>query len=138
MLWFIALMINHPDIQDHMREEIHGTIGTSRFPSLVDKPNLLYTEAVLNEVLRYGCIAPLTLPLSPTRDLVYKGSVLPTKSLVVANLHSVLHDPEVFEDPEMFRPNRFIKNEKLVNVDRNIAFSIGKMPSNTHIKIKRY
>ncbi|XP_063403739.1 cytochrome P450 2C8-like [Mytilus trossulus] len=125
--WFIVLLINHPEVQNEMRTEINNVIGTSRYPCMQDKPKLPYTEAVLNEVLRFGCIAPFTLPHGLTEDFNYKGYMIPKGSQLMPNLHSVLYDPEIFDAPEAFRPTRFLDTErKLINLDKVLAFGLGR------------
>ncbi|CAC5368545.1 Cytochrome P450 2W1,Cytochrome P450 2C4,Cytochrome P450 2D15,Cytochrome P450 2D16,Cytochrome P450 2C1,Cytochrome P450 daf-9,Cytochrome P450 2F3,Cytochrome P450 2B15,Cytochrome P450 2C55,Cytochrome P450 2F1,Cytochrome P450 2C23,Cytochrome P450 2C9,Cytochrome P450 2F2,Cytochrome P450 2D1,Cytochrome P450 2D6,Cytochrome P450 2H1,Cytochrome P450 2C5,Cytochrome P450 2A8,Cytochrome P450 18a1,Cytochrome P450 2C20,Cytochrome P450 2E1,Cytochrome P450 2C25,Cytochrome P450 2A12,Cytochrome P450 2H2,Cytochrome P450 2C39 len=125
--WFIVLLVNHPEVQSLMRREINDVIGTSRYPCMEERQKLPYTDAVLHEVLRFGCIGPLALPHGLTQDLNYKGYVIPKDSMLIPNLHSVLYDPEVFEDPETFRPTRFLDAErKLVNVDKVLTFSLGR------------
>ncbi|CAC5413815.1 Cytochrome P450 2C20,Cytochrome P450 2D15,Cytochrome P450 2E1,Cytochrome P450 2J3,Cytochrome P450 2M1,Cytochrome P450 2G1,Cytochrome P450 2A13,Vitamin D(3) 25-hydroxylase,Cytochrome P450 2F3,Cytochrome P450 2K3,Cytochrome P450 2C55,Cytochrome P450 2F2,Cytochrome P450 2C2,Cytochrome P450 2A11,Vitamin D 25-hydroxylase,Cytochrome P450 2J1,Cytochrome P450 2L1,Cytochrome P450 2C8,Cytochrome P450 2A10,Cytochrome P450 2K1,Cytochrome P450 2C31,Cytochrome P450 2K4,Cytochrome P450 2B12,Cytochrome P450 2J2,Cytochrome len=125
--WFIVLLVNHPEVQNLMRREINDVIGTSRYPCMEERQKLPYTDAVLHEVLRFGCIGPLALPHGLTQDLNYKGYVIPKDSMLIPNLHSVLYDPEVFEDPETFRPTRFLDAErKLVNVDKVLTFSLGR------------
>ncbi|CAC5368547.1 Cytochrome P450 2C6,Cytochrome P450 2C31,Cytochrome P450 2C15 [Mytilus coruscus] len=125
--WFIVLLINHPEVQNLMRQEIRDVIGTSRYPCMEDRAKLPYTEAVLHEVLRFGCIGPLALPHGLTKDFNYKGSVIPKDSMLIPNLHSVLYDPEIFDEPEKFRPTRFLDTDrKLVNVDKVLVFSLGR------------
>lgn len=52
--------------------------------------------------------------------------MIPKDSMLIPNLHSVLYDPEVFEDTETFRPSRFLDAKgKLINVDKVLAFSLG-------------
>lgn len=124
--WFIVLLINHPEVQTLMRQEISDVIGTSRYPCMDDRGKLPYTEAVLHEVLRFGCIAPLAVPHGLTKDFIYKGHVIPKDAILIPNLHSVLNDPEIFEEPEKFRPSRFLDaDRKLVNVDKVLVFSLG-------------
>lgn len=55
------------------------------------------------------------------------GYDLEVNNQVMFSIDSVHHDPEVFENPEEFRPERFIdENGKLVNTEKVWAFSIGK------------
>ncbi len=44
------------------------------------------------------------------------------------NLHGVHHDPEIWEDPESFKPERFLNEDetKFVHNEALIAFSEGK------------
>ncbi|CAC5368548.1 Cytochrome P450 2C6,Cytochrome P450 2C31 [Mytilus coruscus] len=125
--WFIVLLINHPEVQNLMRQEISDVIGTSRYPCMEDRGKLPYTEAVLHEVLRFGCIGPLAAPHGLTKDFNYKGHVIPKDTILIPNLHSVLYDPDIFEEPETFRPTRFLDaDRKLLNVDKVLVFSLGR------------
>lgn len=52
---------------------------------------------------------------------------MPANETVVFNIDSVHFDPENFEDPYEFRPERFIGDTgKLVNTEKVWSFSIGK------------
>jgi cytochrome P450 len=88
---------------------------------------LPYTEAVLYEVLRLGCIVPLSIPHGLTTDLKYKDFVIPKDAILIPNLHSILFDSDIFESPKDFRPERFMDdNGILKNTDKVLAFSLGK------------
>ena len=125
--WFSLFMIRHPDVQDKMRKEINDVIGTSRFPSLEDKPNLPYCEAVIHETLRVGAIAPISVPHGLTNDFEYKGFTIPKEALLIPNLYSVYFDGTIFPDPHTFKPERFLNEEgNLQNIEKVLAFSLGK------------
>jgi len=52
---------------------------------------------------------------------------------VIVNLHSVHMDPDDWENPEQFRPERFLdESGYVIGRDRVIAFSLGKSAS-THV-----
>ncbi|OWF48571.1 Cytochrome P450 1A1 [Mizuhopecten yessoensis] len=59
--WAIIYLIHNKPIQDKLRQEIETVVGTSRLPSLGDKPSMHYYEAFITEVLRMGNIAPLSV-----------------------------------------------------------------------------
>ncbi|XP_048738008.1 cytochrome P450 2B5-like [Ostrea edulis] len=125
--WFAVFMIRNPEVQEKMRKEINDVIGDSRYPSMNDKINLPYTEAVLHEVLRMGCIVPLALPHGLNTDLKYRDFIIPKDVFLIPNLHSVLLDSDVFVDPKVFRPERFLDADgKLVNTERVLTFSLGR------------
>lgn len=55
------------------------------------------------------------------------GYDLEPNNQVVFNIDSVHYDPEVFESPYEFRPERFLdENGRLVNTEKVWSFSIGK------------
>jgi len=41
-------------------------------------------------------------------DDVYEGMFLPAGSIVLGNVWAILHDEEVYKDPETFNPDRFL------------------------------
>jgi len=49
--WECHYMVNYPEIQDKMFEEIQANIG-SRQATLSDRPNTPYVDAVIEEVMR--------------------------------------------------------------------------------------
>ena len=65
--------------------------------------------ATIQEIQRLSCVAPASLIHSTTRDVVVEGYKLRKGQPFVANLTKFMHDPNVFEDPMHFNPDRFIE-----------------------------
>ena len=47
-------MLRHPEVARKAQAEIDEVVGNDQLPSLRDRANLPYVDAVLKEVLRYG------------------------------------------------------------------------------------
>ncbi len=95
-------------------------------PRLSDRAKVPYTEAVLLEVQRMQTTLPLGGQHSTTKDTTIQGFDVPKGSIVLSNLWHVHHDPDVWEDPEVFRPERFLDEAgKVVVPPHFIPFSIG-------------
>ena len=69
IIWLIVYMLNFPDVMSHVQAEIYDVIGRHREPSMKDKVNLPYCEAVILEVQRCAEIAPLGVPHSTMKVL---------------------------------------------------------------------
>ncbi|ESO11240.1 hypothetical protein HELRODRAFT_183345 [Helobdella robusta] len=128
VLWFLYFMANHQDVQQQMRDELDRVVGLKRYPSLEDKPKLIITEACTLEVMRIKTLAPLAIPHMTLRDVVVDGVFIPKNVTVLANLYSAHMDPDVWDEPEKFRIERFLNEDRteIVNKSHVIPFSIGK------------
>ena len=59
LTWAALYMVRYPEIQGKVQEELDKVVGVNRSPSMTDKPNLPFTEAVLMEIQRHANIVPL-------------------------------------------------------------------------------
>ncbi|KAK6170951.1 hypothetical protein SNE40_019229 [Patella caerulea] len=86
-----------------------------------------YNEAVLLEVLGKANITVNGVPHTVTEDTIFHGYVIPKDTIVIPNLDSVLSDGEIWGDPGVFRPDRFIVSSgKVTKPKEFIPFSIGE------------
>ena len=126
--WSMLLMAKYGDIQTRVQHELDNICGRERLPSATDRPNLHYTEAVVNEILRFTTIAPLAVPHYTFTDIWTsdKKYHIPAGTTIFPNLHQVTHNPKVFKNPEEFNPDRFLDDEnRFSKNDHNIVFGIG-------------
>jgi len=72
-----------------------------------------YITAFTKEVLRFFTVLRLALPRSTLRDVKYQGMVIPQGSTVFLNAWACNMDPDVYESPHNFSPERFIANPEL-------------------------
>ncbi|KAL8663343.1 MAG: hypothetical protein Q9202_003979 [Teloschistes flavicans] len=108
---FVLAILSFPDAQKKAQDEIDKIIGNNRLPALEDFNNLPYLRALIDEVIRYRPILPITLPRIATMDLAYQSYVLPKGSMLVLNAWGIFHNPELYEDPDAFRPERYLESE---------------------------
>lgn len=62
-------------------------------------------------------------------DDVHKGYRIPAGTIVFANIEKMLHDPEIYHEPTVFNPGRFIEgiSGRPAELDpRAIAFGFGR------------
>ena len=124
--WAILYMIAFPDVQRKVHEEIDRVVGRNRLPKLSDKGNLPYTDAVIHEVQRFGSIVHIIAPRCTNSDVNLHGFTIPKKSTVICNLFSTTRDSSVWQDPDDFRPERFLdESVMIVKVKEHIVFGAG-------------
>ncbi|CAE6446237.1 unnamed protein product [Rhizoctonia solani] len=106
---FFLAMIHYPEVQKIAQAEIDECVGNGRFPRLSDRESLPYVEAVYKEALRWQPVAPFAIPhrLGPEDD-VYQGMRIPGGCLVIPNIWGMTRDQTIYQDPEIFKPERFI------------------------------
>ncbi|KAI0332487.1 cytochrome P450 [Cubamyces sp. BRFM 1775] len=125
---FYLAMTLHPEVQEKAQAEIEAVIGTDRLPTAEDRDNLPYLNAIYLEVLRWNNVAPLAIPHRVIEDDFYAGYYIPKDTIVIANVWRMLHDPETYNDPMSFNPERFMAAPgKEPEADpRSMAFGFGR------------
>lgn len=139
--WTISYVLNHPEVQDKMQEELDKVVGSDRLVTISDKSSLPYMNAVINESQRCVNLLPCNLFHATTRDTVINGNIIPKGTGVIAQISTVMLDEKVllkviffkisyfqiFPDPYKFQPERFIdENGALKKIEQLIPFSVGK------------
>ncbi|XP_055020468.1 cytochrome P450 2J4-like isoform X3 [Boleophthalmus pectinirostris] len=125
--WAMVLMMNYPEIQAKVQAEIDAVIGQSRQPTLTDRPEMPYTDAVIHEVQRFGNIVPLGFPKMASKDTTLGGYFIPKGTVTTSNLASVLFDKNEWETPDVFNPGHFLDAEgRFQRRDAFLPFSAGK------------
>ncbi|KAG8881954.1 hypothetical protein FRB98_004050 [Tulasnella sp. 332] len=107
----ILALVANPEVQKKAQEEIDRVIGNDRAPTLDDIDKLPYVQAIVHEVHRWRPLAPLAVPHNTTADETYKGHLIPKDTTIFVNFWGISHDPEVYDDPSSFKPERFIESE---------------------------
>ncbi|KAJ0268694.1 hypothetical protein CBS470a_013809 [Colletotrichum nupharicola] len=122
---FFLAMAKYPEVQQKAQEEIDRVIGSERLPNLDDRDKLPYIEAIVLEILRWHPIGPMGLPHSCDQDVVFRDYLIPKDSYLMPNVWWFTHDPEVYQDPMEFRPERF-QGPKPEKDPRKIVFGYGR------------
>ncbi|KAJ5356014.1 Cytochrome P450 E-class group I [Penicillium concentricum] len=107
---FFLAMALFPDAQRQAQAELDRVVG-SRLPTIDDRPNLPYVDALMKEVMRWHPVAPLGLPHMTTEEDEYCGYRIPKGAVLVPNVWSFTHDPEMYNQPMSFNPGRFLQHE---------------------------
>ncbi|KAF5379290.1 hypothetical protein D9757_007621 [Collybiopsis confluens] len=125
---FLLSMCLDPEVQRKGQEEIDRVVGTHRIPTLEDRRSLPYVEAIYLEVLRLHPPIPLGLPHNSTEDDIYRGYHIPKGCEVVPNIWAMNRDPDIYEEPDKFIPERFLASEEgpFIHINGILAFGFGR------------
>ena len=89
------------------REEIDNVVGKTKLVEESDIPNLPYIQAIVKETLRLHPAAPLVLRES-SEDCLVNGYNIQNKTRVFINSWAIGRDPNYWENPLEFKPERFL------------------------------
>ncbi|KAF5025066.1 hypothetical protein F66182_2835 [Fusarium sp. NRRL 66182] len=106
---FILAMIVSPEVQKKAQAEIDRVVGSDRLPGFEDQECLPYVNALAKEAHRWMPVVPITTTHVTQEELIYAGYRIPKGSYLIPNTWWLLHDPEVYENPSLFDPERFIE-----------------------------
>uniref|UniRef100_A0A3B4A9N8 Cytochrome P450, family 2, subfamily N, polypeptide 13 n=1 Tax=Periophthalmus magnuspinnatus TaxID=409849 RepID=A0A3B4A9N8_9GOBI len=86
--WSLIYLIKHPEVQEKVQEEIDRVIEQNRLPTMADRANLPYTDAVVHEIQRIGNIVPLNGMRMASKDTTLGGYFIPKGTGIMPMLHS--------------------------------------------------
>ncbi|KAF6214535.1 hypothetical protein GE061_009278 [Apolygus lucorum] len=113
MTYMMYLLAIHPDVQSKLRDEVNSA-DELNFETIHRLP---YMEAVFNETLRLYPAAP-TLSRKCTSDTVIthkdKKYEFSKGDIVEIPVYAIHRDPEYFQNPSTFDPDRFIDNSESI------------------------
>jgi cytochrome P450 len=106
LAWAFERILSHPHIYDRLREEVRA-ISTDAEPDPERAAALPYLDATVKEVLRLRPVIPLVGRVLK-KPFTLGGFDLPTGTVVAPCIYLAQRDPEVYPEPEEFRPERFL------------------------------
>ena len=124
LAWLWYLLDRHPDEQERLRVELVAATGGSA-PTVEDLPNLPRMKAVIQETLRlYPPVWMFDRRALGPDDL--GGTKVDKGDLVIFCPYAIHRLPELWPDPEAFRPERFeAGREEQKNKFAYLPFSAG-------------
>ncbi|KAH9614397.1 hypothetical protein KSS87_000888, partial [Heliosperma pusillum] len=128
--WAIAELVNHPDIQNKVREELDNVLGKGNQITEADTHRLPYLQAVVKETLRLRMAIPLLVPHMNVHGAKLGGHDIPAESKILVNAWWLANNPLHWQQPEEFRPERFLEEESKVETNGNdfryLPFGVGR------------
>ncbi|XP_055417977.1 cytochrome P450 3A28 [Bubalus kerabau] len=109
--FIIYELTTHPDVQQKLQEEIDATFPNKAPPTYDALVQMEYLDMVVNETLRMFPIAG-RLERVCKKDVEIHGVTIPKGTTVLVPLFVLHNNPELWPEPEEFRPERFSKKNK--------------------------
>ncbi|XP_053706316.1 cytochrome P450 3A27 [Synchiropus splendidus] len=111
-LGFIAYnLATHPHIQKMLQKEVDETFPEKKTPSYEALMQMEYLDMVINESMRLYPIANrLERVTKTTVDI--NGVTVPKGCVISVPVFTIHRDPKLFPEPEVFKPERFSKENK--------------------------
>ena len=112
-------LLANPNVLARLRAELDQVVGLDRRVEHSDIPHLPYLQAVVKETFRKHPPVPLLVPHMSSQTSHVGGYLIPKGTRLYVNTWAIGHDPEVWEDPHLFLPDRFLRQEGTDHVEVN-------------------
>ncbi|KAG5957513.1 hypothetical protein E4U58_005924 [Claviceps cyperi] len=126
--WLFQVMAQRPDVLDRVREEnmkVRNGDPNAEL-SMEQLEYLTYTRAVVRELLRYRPPVLMVPYLVEKPFPITESYTIPKGSMVIPTTYMALHDPDVYENPDYFDPERYYSGDAEVKGAKNyLVFGTG-------------
>ncbi|MDQ2894349.1 MAG: cytochrome P450, partial [Actinomycetota bacterium] len=96
LAWALERLSREPEVQARLRDEVDA--GESEG----------YLNATITEILRMRPVLPNAEPRLTKREVEINGVHYPAGVVLLASAYLVHHDPSIYPEPRVFRPERFL------------------------------
>ncbi|KAF4388049.1 cytochrome P450 76A2 [Cannabis sativa] len=109
--WALTELLLNPQAMAKAKVELNQVIGPNRKVEESDIENLPYIQAIIKETLRMHPPIPFLVPRRAVNDTVFMGHFVPKNTQVFVNAWAIGRDPDVWNDPSVFKPERFLDSK---------------------------
>ncbi|ORZ14121.1 cytochrome P450 [Absidia repens] len=118
--WMFVILTHYPEVQDKLYEEVNAFYKSyGRLPTFEERDQLPYSIAVQKESMRFRPTTPFGIPHLSTEDVVVRDYLIPKNSVLISNMFGMHMNPEFYENPEIFNPDRFLDNTRTMSSAAN-------------------
>ncbi|KAG8660791.1 iridoid oxidase-like [Manihot esculenta] len=106
--WTMAELLRNPEAMRKAKEELNKVVGENKNVEETDIEKLPYLQAVVKEAFRLHPPLPLLIPRNTIKDTNFMGYHIPKDTQVLVSAWAMGRDPDSWEDPLAFKPERFL------------------------------
>ncbi|KAL5548606.1 hypothetical protein UlMin_003837 [Ulmus minor] len=108
--WAMSEMIKEPEVMKKAQDEVRQVFSRKGSVDETGISEMKYLKAVVKETLRLHPSAPLLLPRECGEECNINGYEIPFKTKVIVNAWAIGRDPKYWDEPENFKPERFLES----------------------------
>ncbi|KAE8450535.1 hypothetical protein EG329_006266 [Mollisiaceae sp. DMI_Dod_QoI] len=126
--WFFQIMAQRPDVLDKIREENLRVRGGDRSArATMDlMESCVYTKGATRELLRYRPPVLMVPYLAKKPFPITDTYTVPKGAMIIPTVYPALRDPEVYENPDTYDPDRYVYGDAEVKGAKNfLVFGTG-------------
>ncbi|KAH6795929.1 hypothetical protein C2S51_036915 [Perilla frutescens var. frutescens] len=125
--WALLHLVQNQEIQEKLYKEIVGCVGKNGLVSESDVENMPYLGAIVKETFRRHPPSHFLLSHSSPKEMELGGYTIPANVNVEIYTAWLTEDPEMWEKPREFWPERFLTGDG-VEVDITGARGVKMLP----------
>ncbi|KAJ3560335.1 hypothetical protein NP233_g10902 [Leucocoprinus birnbaumii] len=125
---FFLAMSMYPEHQKKAQAELDSVLN-GRLPEFGDRPFLPHINAIVKETMRWQPVTPMGFGHAASEADEYNGYYIPKGTLVMGSTWGIMRDPEAYDRPDEFNPERYLKDGKINPAVRDpsvAAFGYGR------------
>lgn len=108
--WAMTELLMNPHIMEKAQTEVRSVLRERRVVAESDLHQLQYMKAVIKEIFRLHPAVPVLVPRESMEDIILEGYKIPAKTRIFVNAWAIGRNPESWEDPTAFKPERFLES----------------------------
>ncbi|KAJ0617692.1 putative cytochrome P450 [Helianthus annuus] len=110
LVWSISELIRHPRVMKKLQQEVTEVAQGRTMIYETDLEKMEYLKATIKETLRLYPPIPLLIPRESMQDVNVMGYDIPAGTQTIVNAWAIGRDPSLWEEPDEFRPERFLNS----------------------------
>nr|XP_039258464.1 cytochrome P450 2U1-like [Styela clava] len=124
--FMLSNFAHYSECQEKIADEIEKTLGSDGVPTMMHRDEMPYTCASIQELMRHRTLVPPSVFHKTNEEVILNGYTIPKNTTISPDIWAVHFYSKYFENPEEFRPERFIDDDgEFIKSNHVIPFSVG-------------
>ncbi|XP_047333590.1 geraniol 8-hydroxylase-like [Impatiens glandulifera] len=109
--WAMTELLRHPTCMKNAKNELKRIVCDGKQVEESDIDKLPYLQAIIKETMRMHPPAPFLIPRQVYTEIDLCGYTIPKGAQVLVNVWAIGRDPDIWESPMEYKPERFIDSK---------------------------